>query len=304
MDYRAMADYHREVKADATVSVIPIPLDQAHRFGILTTDSHGRIENFVEKPTIPESNLASMGVYIFNKDVLIERLEEDAAKRESPHDFGYAIIPSMIRRDRVFAYCFNGYWRDIGTKQAYFSANMGLIGSIANFSMNSAWPVYTGEQSTLPARKFEQGSIKNSIVSPGCVIKGLVENSILSPGVWIEEQAEVKNSILMANTFVGYHSMVNRSILDEGVNISKYCYIGFGASAGHDDITLLGEDVSVPSHTAIGSNCRVLPHTHPRDFTASMVPSGTVLSPGKTPRVQHEQVLAKKLGAAIFEQII
>lgn len=300
MDYRSMIAYHRQVKADATVGVIPIPLDQAHRFGILTTNSKGRIENFVEKPTIPESNLASMGIYIFNKEVLIERLMEDAVRPDSPHDFGYAVIPGMIRRDRVFAYSFNGYWRDIGTKEAYYSANMELVSPSPAFSLNGTWPVCTGEQAVLPARKFERGVIKNSIISPGCVIKGYVENCIISPGVWIEEQAEVRNSVLMANTFIGYHSMINRCILDEDVNISKYCYIGFGASAGQEDITVLGEDVSVPSHTAVGRNCRILPHIHPADFATSMVPSGTTLSPRKMPQhLRREQALVKGTKALI-----
>ncbi|MCJ7655509.1 MAG: sugar phosphate nucleotidyltransferase, partial [Dehalococcoidia bacterium] len=281
MDYRKMLAFHEQVKADVTVGVAPVPIEQAHRFGILTTDANGRILEFVEKPELPQSNLASMGIYIFNKDILAERLIEDAEQPDSPHDFGYAVIPGMVKRDRVYAYKFDGYWRDIGTTEAYYAANMELTSPKSSFSLNGAWPIFTEGNTLSVTRILDQGSIKNSLVSPGWVIKGRVENSIISPGVWVDEQAVVRNSVLMDNVFVGYHSVVDRCILDEGVNIGELCYIGFGSSpaSGDGNITVLGRGVNVPAHTAVGRQCKVSPHVECDDFISMTVISGSAVSP-------------------------
>ncbi len=281
MDYRHMLSFHERCKADVTVGVISVPIEQAHRFGIVAANNEGRIVDFVEKPRIPRSNLVSMGIYVFDKQVLIERLVEDAAKPNSPHDFGYAVIPAMINRDRAYAYQFAGYWQDIGTKEAYYEANMELIRQQPSFSLDSGWPILTEKDVLRETQKSEQGTIKDSLVSPGCVIKGEVENCVLSPGVRVDEQAVVRNSVLMAGVSIGYHSVVDRCILDEGVRIGKFCYIGFGSSllSGDWEVTVLGKGVTVPPHTAIGRNCRILPHAGPADFTANTVPSGAVVSP-------------------------
>jgi glucose-1-phosphate adenylyltransferase len=208
-------------------------------------------------------------------------LIEDAARPGSPHDFGYTILPEVVGRDRVFAYQFQDYWQDIGTKEAYYAANMELLRPQPSFNLNSQWRILTAERDLTLLKKANQGSIQNSLVSPGCIIKGHVENSILSPGVRVEEQAVVQNSILMSDVSVGYHSIVDRCILDEGVDIDRYSYIGFGASlfAGGQDLTILGKGVAVPKCTAVGRNCTIMPHAKPSDFHGSIVPSGTVLSP-------------------------
>ena len=263
MDYRKMLAFHQQMEADVTVGVITVPIQQAHRFGIVTTDAQGRIIDFVEKPHSPTSNLASMGIYVFKTEVLAEHLLEDSAQPASPHDFGYALIPRMVKWNKVFAYKFDGYWRDIGTIETYYEANMELIRPQPSLSLNSGWPIFTGEN-VLPLPELsDTGSVKQSIVSPGCAIRGSVENSILSPGVVVEEQAVVRNSIIMANTVIGRHSVVDRCILDEGVNVGKFCYVGFGA--GHilsfSDITVLGRDTIVPPGTAVGRNRRVEPGT-------------------------------------------
>ncbi len=280
MDYRQMLAFHEQVNADVTMGVVSVPIERAHRFGTVTADTEGRIVDFVEKPRIPQSNLVSMGIYVFNKEVLAQRLIEDAAQPGSSHDFGYAIIPRMVNGDKVLAYKFNGFWQDIGTTEAYYEASMELIRQRPSFSLNGGWPVFTEYDSLPPPKRTRQGSIENSLVSPGCVIKGHVENSILSPGVHIEEQAVVRNSVIMTNVFVGYHSVVDRCILDEGVNIGKLCHIGFGDTLipGNWDITVLGKGVTVPPYTDIGRNCKILPHVRPTDFTANVVPSGVVVS--------------------------
>ena len=229
MDYRKMLAFHEKSKADITVGVVPVPIEEAHRFGTLTVGKDGNVIEYVEKPDVPRSNLVSMGIYIINKDVLIKRLIEDAGEPSSLHDFGYSILPGMVRQDSVYAYKFDGFWRDIGTIAAYYDTSMELTGTKPPFSLAGTWPILTCEN-TEPVKKFPRGDVENSIIGQGCVIKGRVENSILSPGVLVDEQAVVKNSILMANVSVGLHSVVDSCIADEEVNIGKFCYVGFGSN--------------------------------------------------------------------------
>jgi glucose-1-phosphate adenylyltransferase len=279
MDYRKMIAFHHIMKADVTVGVVRVPVEETHRFGTVTVDAKNRIKEFKEKSSSSQSNLASMGIYVFNKDLLVRCLDEDAKEPGSLHDFGYVILPQMVKSDRVFAYEFNGYWRDIGNVEAYYEANMELLVPQPRFSLNSNWPILS-ESSRLPiCRESKEGNIVNSMVSPGCVIKGHVENSVLSPGVHVEERAIVRDSVVMSDASIGYHSVVDSCILDERVNIGKFCYVGFGAglSPGNMEITVLGKDVIVPDRTAIGRNCRVRPGLGPPAFGARLIPSGIVL---------------------------
>jgi len=292
LDYRKMLAFHQEVNADVTVGVIPVPIEQTHRFGTVTLDSDGRITDFLEKSPVSRSNLASMGIYVFNKRVLAERLIEDAGDPTSRHDFGYSLLPDMVKRDRVFAYRFEGYWQDIGTIEAYYEANMELTREQPCFSLNSATPVMTREQLISPPCIGKQASIINSLISPGCVVRGRVEDSVLSPQVWVDEQAVVRNSVIMGNTFIGRHSVVDRCVLDEGVKVGDYCYLGFGSSLipSDWDITVLGKGVAVPPHTAVGRNCKIMPHVVTSDFVTNVVASGMVV-----PRRSISSFQAKKV---------
>ncbi|MDO8568976.1 MAG: sugar phosphate nucleotidyltransferase, partial [Dehalococcoidales bacterium] len=213
-------------------------------------------------------------------DILYDRLMEDAAQPNSPHDFGYAVIPAMVKRDNVFAYKFDGYWQDIGTMEAYYAANLEIVREKGALSLNGGWPLLTEAQSQSLAR-IQSDAVHNSIISPGCVVKGRVENSVLSPGVWVEEDAVVKDSVIMANCVIGYHSVVDHCILDESVNVGKLCYLGFRGSSlcKTEDITVLGKGATVPAHTAVGSSCKVMPYVGLADFASGMVPSGTVVLP-------------------------
>jgi glucose-1-phosphate adenylyltransferase len=288
MDYRKMLTFHQRVGADVTVGVVSVPIEQAHRFGIIKTSTEGRIIEFVEKPRTPGSNLVSMGIYIFNRQTLLERLSEDAADSSSPHDFGHAIIPNMVSRDKVFAYKFNDYWQDIGTTEAYYEANMELICQPLSFGLNERWSILTQDDGSLSPPKISgKGSVKDSLISRGCVIKGEVQNSILSPSVRVEEKAVVRNSIIMAETVIGEHSVVDRSILDEGVRVGEFCYVGLETSRipGDLGIAVVGKDVTIPSHTAICSSCTVLPEVGPGDFVKHVLHAGTVVS-------QHSAQLA------------
>lgn len=277
MDYRPMMLFHHLMRADVTLGVVPVPMAETHRFGTVTVDACGRVMEFREKSSMARSNLVSMGVYIFNLDRLARRLREDAGEPGSLHDFGYNILPRMVKTDRVFTYEFKGYWLDIGTVKAYYDANMELLTPRPRFSLNSNWPVL-GENHTLPAGwTGQEGNVVNSLISPGCVIRGRVENSVLSPGVSVAPQALVRNSIIMAGASIGYHTIVDGCILDEKVNIGNFCYVGFGAGllAGNAEITVLGKDVTVPDRTAIGRQCRVRPGLGPAAFDTRLVPSGT-----------------------------
>ena len=280
MDYREMIAFHERTGAAVTVGVTRVPIEEAHRFGTVSLGEGGDILEFVEKSRSPLSNLASMGIYIFNVDILAQRLADDAVRTDSPHDFGYAILPRMVGRDKVNAYEFTGYWQDIGTPQAYCAANMELVRAQPRFSLDGTRPVLTQRLNLPPARISDQATVVNSLVSPGCVIKGYVKDSILSPGVLVDERAEVWNSLLMSNTSVGCHSVVDTCVIDEEVNIGKECYIGFGKSllAEGDDITVLGKGVNVPSHTVIRRNSRVLPHEDASSLGGGLViPSSALL---------------------------
>ncbi len=261
MDYRKMIAFHERRGADVTVGVVPVSVEQAHRFGIVTTDDDSRIVDFVEKPGIPKGNLASMGIYIFTENVLLERLMEDAADPLSSHDFGYAVIPAVLGKDRVFAYEFDGYWRDIGTVEAYYEASMELIVEPPCLRFEDSWPILTKESNLPPAVVSGDASLKNSIVSPGCIVQGQVEHSILSPGVVVAKEAVVKNSIVMSNSSVGTHSAIERCILDEEVTVGSFCHIGSesGPQTRDGGITVVGRGAAIPSYTILGPHARPLP---------------------------------------------
>jgi glucose-1-phosphate adenylyltransferase len=278
MDYARMLASHRRTGADATVGVIPIPIEQAYRFGTVTVNSEDRITGFVEKSASPLSNLASMGIYVFSTDFLTRRLTADAQNPASGHDFGYSLLPQMVRQDRVYAYRFSGYWQDIGTVQAYYEANMELTREQPAFSLNSGTPVLTDGIDLPPAHVFKQATVINSLIGPGCVIKGRVENSVLSPGVCVEEQAVVKDSLVMENTSIGFHAVIQKSVLDESLDVGSYCRIGFGSlGTGQSDITVVGKGAVIPPHTAIGRNCKIKPRVRPADFAAVVVPYGATV---------------------------
>jgi len=295
MDYRKMLAFHERSGAEVTVGVVSVPIERASRFGVASVNTEGRMVDFIEKPSIPKSNLASMGIYVFSAQLLAELLLEDAAQASSPHDFGYSIVPQMLRHNRAFAYRFNSYWRDIGTVEAYHEANMELCRESPSLSLNGSWPIFTKGSDLAPAKVSAQGVVSHSIIGPGCVIRGKVMNSILSSGVLVEEQAIVRDSIIMADATIGTHSLVGRCILDEEVNIGKFCYIGFGSSLrpGTPDVTVMGRGATVPSHTAIGHSSKVLPDVGPLDFAAKAIPAGAVVAHGQYLRLSKANLALK-----------
>ena len=288
MDYRKMLAFHERKEADVTIGAVSVPVEQAYRFGIVSTGTEGRVIDFTEKPAVSRSSLASMGIYVFNTDTLIKHLMEDSKHPDSRHDFGYSLLPKMVTQNKVFAYKFDGYWQDIGSIDAYYETNMELVREVPYLSLNGKWPIFTSEKGIVPPNPSNNENVINSLISPGCIIRGRVENSVLSSGVKVGEQAVLRNSIVMANTIIGKHTMVDNCIIDERVNIGEFSYIGFGARQipGDNCVTVLGSGVNIPSHTGIGHSCTVVPGIGPADFSVNAVRPGTVVSPQQLhPRV-------------------
>lgn len=230
MGYRRMLTSQQKASADVTMGVVRVPMEQAHRFGTATLDGVGKIVSFAAKTWTPPSSLASTGIYALETEPLCQHLIEDAQQPDSPDDFSYAIIPRMVNRDSVFAYQLDGYWHDIDIIEAYCTANMESIGQTPPFSLDGLQPVLTQGSCSSATKEFQQVEVLNSTISSGCTVEGRMRSSVLSPGVRIDEQAEIRNSVLMPNVFVGYHSVVDGCIIGEGVNIGRLCHIGFGRS--------------------------------------------------------------------------
>lgn len=230
MDYRKMLQAHIEAKADATIAVIDVPIDEASRFGIMNTDETGRILEFEEKPAHPKSSLASMGIYIFTYEKLKTYLIRDAEDQSSSNDFGKNIIPAMLDSgEKLIAYRFNGYWKDVGTVQSFWEANMDLLRPDNEINLfQSNWKLYT-ETASRPSQYIgKNAAIKDSMISEGCVILGEVTNSIIFPGVTVSENARVVNSIVMSNCMICENVIVNKSILLDNVRVEPNNVIGNG----------------------------------------------------------------------------
>ena len=284
MDYSQMLDAHKKNKADATISVIEVPLDDASRYGIMNTHEDGKIYEFEEKPKNPKSNLASMGVYIFTWPVLREYLIRDSSSQGSDNDFGKNIIPMMLAEGRsMWSYKFSGYWKDVGTIQAFWESNMDLIKRIPEFNLfDPQWKIYTTNPVKPAHYVGPNGSVKKSIVAEGCMVYGQVRNSVIFPGVFIEEGAVVEDSIIMSNCRIGARSHIVQSILSEKVNVGLEVKIGFGDMVPNEikpaiynsGISVVGEGASIPDNTAIGKNVFIDIGAGGEDFCSLAIPSG------------------------------
>jgi glucose-1-phosphate adenylyltransferase len=265
MDYRKMIDFHVEKKADLTVGAIRMERRLSREFGVIQVDEEGQVIGFEEKPeeprTIPgdpEGILASMGVYVFPTEILVRRLIEDA-RSDSTHDFGKDIIPAMIKKDRVFAFDFRkgdrggmGYWRDVGTIDAYFEANMDLVSVTPQLNLyDPQWPIFTYQSSDPPAKTVleeegRMGTAINSILSNGCIISGgSVKRSILSPRVVVHSYAEVEDSILLEGVDIGRHARIQRTIIDKDVQIPPKMEIGYDLDEDAKRFTVTGSGIVV-----------------------------------------------------------
>lgn len=235
MDYNLMLDYHKEKGADLTISVIEVPWEEASRFGIMTADEEGRIVRFAEKPQEPESNLASMGIYIFNWSVLQQALIEDEQDENSQHDFGKNVIPLLHSQGKqLFAYPFQGYWKDVGTVDSYYDANMDLLSEEPELDLfDGNLRVFSNSDILAPQYIGPKASIANSLVSNGCTILGEVVNSILAPGVFVGEGARVEDSILLPNAVINDGVIVSKTIVGEEAQVVAASSIGREEDEGH-----------------------------------------------------------------------
>ncbi len=286
MDYSKMLDYHKEKNADATIAVLEVDLEEAKQFGIMTANEEGKIVEFAEKPQEPKSNLASMGIYIFTWKKLRQALIDDDELHEDS-DFGKHIIPKFINdQSDVYAYHFNSYWKDIGTIEAYWEANMELTHTLPAFNLyDEFWKIYTNIDHQPPQFIYSGAVVEKSLISEGCEIRGKVYNSVLGPRVVVEENAIVSNSIVMQDTVIRKDAMIERTIVSEKCDIGKGCCIGQGENIVHhtkphiyySGITAVGAFTTIPDHVMIGKNCEVNGDTKPEDYKNRRLESGTSL---------------------------
>lgn len=246
MDYEKMLKAHTDNGADCTIAAIEVPLKEASRFGILNTKENGEIYEFEEKPKQPKSTLASMGIYIFTAEKLYKYLEEDDDDPNSSKDFGKDILPKMLAAgEKMYAYIFTGYWKDVGTINSLWEANMDLLGENPAFDVSDpTWKIHSRNPLAPPEYLGEKASVKNSMIALGCEIYGQVENSVLSSNTVIEEGAVVKDSVIMSGTVVKSGANIQYSIIDESVTIGRNATVGT-EKATAKGITVLGRGISV-----------------------------------------------------------
>jgi len=277
MDFDAMLEYHRHKEADITIGMMVVPKSEIHQFGAGIVDSENRIVGWEEKPREPKTNLASMGIYVFDTGYLLKTLARDRQEI----DFGMHIIPRAIEQDRVFAYPFYGYWRDVGTIQSYWQTNMDIIAEHSEISPEE-WGIRTNIEADgrpmdrAPARFLSGCDVSSSMVSAGCIIEGTVVNSVLSPGVHVRKGAVVRDAVIFEDSVIAENAVVDLAICDKRVRIGRNVVVGAGGDRGvanreypkhlYTGITLIGKMAEIPDGLRIGRNCIVRPQRGGTDF--------------------------------------
>ena len=246
MDYAAMLKAHKETGADCTIAAINVPLSEASRFGILNTNEDGSIYQFEEKPKRPKSTLASMGIYIFTAEKLFKYLEADDKNPNSSKDFGKDVLPAMLNAgEKMFAYAFDGYWKDVGTIASLWQANMDLLGDSPAFDVgDKAWKIHSRNPLAPPECIGMEGVVKNSMIALGCEIEGKVENSVLGSNVIVEKGAIVKDSVVLANSVIKAGAVVSYALIDENVTVGEKAVVGVEKDPAAE-IVVLGRGISV-----------------------------------------------------------
>lgn len=285
MDYEAMLDFHKENNAEVTIAVMPVPMEEAKRFGIMITDENRKITDFEEKPEHPRSNLASMGIYIFNWKTLKEALVTNA---EQPAlDFGKHVIPYCHKKEApLFAYEFNGYWKDVGTLSSYWEANMELIDIVPEFNLyEEYWKIYTSSTILPPQYISENSVIERSIIGEGSNIYGKVYNSVIGCGVTIGEGTVVRDSIIMNETNIGKGCELYKAIIAENVVVNDNVKLGMGEEAPNETdphiynsgMVTIGEKSIIPKGIQVGKNSVIFGVTKPEDYDNGYLASGKTL---------------------------
>jgi glucose-1-phosphate adenylyltransferase len=285
MDYEVMLDFHKKNGAEVTIAVMPVPMEEASRFGIMITDENRRIVDFEEKPAQPRSNLASMGIYIFNwktlKEALLAMVEQPAL------DFGKHIIPFCHEKGApLYAYEFNGYWKDVGTLNSYWEANMELIDIVPEFNLyEEYWKIYTKSDALPPQYISADSVVERSIIGEGTEIYGKVYNSVIGRGIVIGKDTVVRDSIIMNDTEIGANCELNKAIIAENVTIGDGVKLGLGEAVPNDtaphiyshDIVTIGEKSVIPDGVSVGKNTVIFGVTTKDDYDNAYLASGKTL---------------------------
>ena len=280
MDYGPFIQQHRRKRADVTIAVKPVPIDEAHRFGVLTLDDTDAVTEWQEKPRQPHSDLASLGIYVFSRRAL------DKWLGEGRNDFGKNVIPDMLDAgSRVYGYRFEDYWQDVGTVHSYWEAQMELLDDHPPLDLYGRdWVVHTRSEERPPARIGSTASVHRSLVSHGCTIAGTVEHSVLSPGVRVDPGAIVRDSVIMFDTVIRAGAVVDRAIIDKEVSVGPNAVVGTGVDLkkpNEDEperlntgITIVGKRAVIPASARIGRNVRIAEGVRPADFKTKRVKTG------------------------------
>ena len=286
MDYEVMLDFHKANKADITIACMPVPIEEASRFGIMVTDESNRITEFEEKPEHPSSNLASMGIYIFSWPVLKEALL--ALKDQNGCDFGKHILPYCKEKgQRLFAYEYNGYWKDVGTLGSYWEANMELIDIIPEFNLyEEFWRIYTKGDVIPPQYISEDAVVDKCIIGEGTEVYGEVHNSVIGPNVVIGRGSVIRDSIIMKNTSVGENVVMDKAIVAEDVVVGNNVVIGCGEEAPNVlkpavysfGLAAIGENSVIPDNVKIGKNTAISGVTTKEDYPDGELAAGQVIA--------------------------
>ena len=282
MDYELMLDFHKQNNADVTIAAMPVPMEEASRFGIVITDEEKRITEFEEKPEHPHSNLASMGIYIFSWKVLKDALI--ALSDQNGCDFGKHIIPYCHNRgQRLFAYEYNGYWKDVGTLGSYWEANMELVDLVPEFNLyEEFWKIYTNNEIITPQYISPDSAIDRSIIGAGTEVYGEVHGSVVGAGVVIGKGSVVRDSIIMKGTVIGENVTIDKSIIAEECRIGNNCQLGVGEEAPNKlnaeiysyGLVTIGERSVIPAGVKIGKNTAISGETRPEDYPEGVLASG------------------------------
>jgi len=275
MNYDALITFHMDHRADVTMGTIQVSMAEARRFGIVGVDDGFRVESFVEKPEDPTSNLANMGVYLFNIELLDRVLWEDHTRRDSSHDFGKDILPRLVARDaRVFAFPYTGYWVDVGTVQSYWSAHMDLLDDPPPIDLNDrSWIIHTRTEERPPARIANKAEVVDSMITDGCIISAgaLVERSVLSPGVRVMPGAVVRESILLTDSTIESGAVVERTIVDKHVRVGEKTRVGGIDRSGPLRITMIGKNSHLGSGLTIEPGAVIATDVIPSDISSDVI---------------------------------
>ena len=284
MDYSKMIEQHKKTGADLTIAAKIVPLEEASRFGILETDDKLKIQKFVEKPKEPKSNKASMGIYVFSTQALIDAIESHPEINDL--DFGMHIIPDMIKNKNVYAYEYYDYWKDVGTYDSYLEANLELCHDTALDLYDPNWKIYTKSEDLPPVKVGENAKISTSLISNGCKIDGIVEESVLSPGVVVGKGSIVKHSVILNDVVIGDNCKIEDTIIDKNTVIGDNSVIGTGndMTPNKDNpkvlssgLNVIGKKLILPAGLVVERNVRIFSSTDPKEIKVKHIPSGETL---------------------------